>query len=243
MIIIKNLTVSYDGQEEVLTDLSLHLDRPGIVGIIGPNGAGKSSLIKALIGLVPYQGQVTVAGQTGIASRQKVAYVEQKSQIDVTFPMTVRECVSLGFYPKLGLFKGLSQADWAQVDSVLDKVGLLDLAKRPISALSGGQFQRMLLARCLVQDAQVILLDEPFVGVDTVSETIIVNLLKELALAGKLVLVVHHDLTKVRAYFDQLIILNKKLLAHGPTETTHTVSNLKAAFGDLFFTEEEVAHA
>lgn len=242
MIIIEDLTVSYDGRQQVLEEVSFRLDGPGIVGLIGPNGAGKSSLIKSVLHLVPYEGRIEVAGLVGPAARAKLAYVAQKSQVDVTFPITVRECVSLGFYQELGAFGRLTKAHWARVDEVLDQVGLTDLAKRPISALSGGQFQRMLVARCLVQEAEVILLDEPFVGIDSVSEGLIVGLLKELKAAGKLILVVHHDLSKVRTYFDQVVLLNRRLIAAGGVEEVFTPANLKLAYGDLVVTEE-VAHA
>lgn len=242
MIIIEDLTVSYDGRQQVLEEVSFRLDGPGIVGLIGPNGAGKSSLIKSVLHLVPYEGRIEVAGLVGPAARAKLAYVAQKSQVDVTFPITVRECVSLGFYQELGAFGRLTKAHWARVDEVLDQVGLTDLAKRPISALSGGQFQRMLVARCLVQEAEVILLDEPFVGIDSVSEGLIIGLLKELKAAGKLILIVHHDLSKVRTYFDRVVLLNRRLIAAGGVEEAFTPANLKLAYGDLVVTEE-VAHA
>lgn len=242
MIIIEDLTVSYDGRQQVLEEVSFRLDGPGIVGLIGPNGAGKSSLIKSVLHLVPYEGRIEVAGLVGPAARAKLAYVAQKSQVDVTFPITVRECVSLGFYQELGAFGRLTKAHWARVAEVLAQVGLTDLAKRPISALSGGQFQRMLVARCLVQEAEVILLDEPFVGIDSVSEGLIVGLLKELKAAGKLILVVHHDLSKVRTYFDQVVLLNRRLIAAGEVDEVFTPANLKLAYGDLVVTEE-VAHA
>ncbi|MGT2894763.1 metal ABC transporter ATP-binding protein [Streptococcus entericus] len=243
MIIIENLTVTYDGDQLVLDGLTCQIDQPGIIGIIGPNGAGKSTLMKAILGFVPFQGNVAIDGQTGVAAREKIAYVEQKSHIDVTFPMTVRECVSLGFYKKLGLFNNLTTSHWKKIDDVLSQVGLTELSKRPISALSGGQFQRMLIARCLVQEADFILLDEPFVGIDSVSEAIIIELLKELKNAGKTILVVHHDLSKVKQYFDHLLILNKKLVAYGKVSDVYTPANLQAAYGDLFFSHEEVSHA
>lgn len=243
MIIIDDLTVSYDGRHRVLDGVSVQLAGPAIVGVIGPNGAGKSSLFKALLGLVPYQGIIQVAGQTGLAIAKKVAYVAQKSLVDVTFPMTVGECVSLGFYQNLGIFGCLTKAHWGRVAEVLDQVGLAGLVKQPISALSGGQFQRMLLARCLVQEAEVILLDEPFVGIDQVSEDLIVQLLRDLRAAGKLILVVHHDLSKVRDYFDQLVMLNRQLLAAGPVTEVFTPANLKLAYGDLLVISQEVTHA
>lgn len=243
MIIIEDLTVSYNGDQLVLDDLTLELDKPGIVGLIGPNGAGKSTLLKAILGLIPYQGKVMVAGQTGRAARQHLAYVEQKSQIDLTFPMTVREAVSLGFYRKRGLFQGLTKTDWARVDEVLADLELTDLSMRPISDLSGGQFQRVLVARCLVQEADVLLLDEPFVGIDAVSEHLIMTLLRQLKEAGKTILIVHHDLSKVRAYFDQLLLIKGRLIAFGELDQVYTPKNLKLAYGDLFYNAEEVGHA
>lgn len=243
MIIIEDLTVSYNGDQLVLDDLTLELDKPGIVGLIGPNGAGKSTLLKAILGLIPYQGKVMVAGQTGRAARQHLAYVEQKSQIDLTFPMTVREAVSLGFYRKRGLFQGLTKMDWARVDEVLVDLELTDLATRPISDLSGGQFQRVLVARCLVQEADVLLLDEPFVGIDAVSEHLIMTLLRQLKEAGKTILIVHHDLSKIRAYFDQLLLIKGRLIAFGEIDQVYTPKNLKLAYGDLFYNAEEVGHA
>lgn len=243
MIVIKELTVSYDGENLVLDRVSLTIEQAGIVGIIGPNGAGKSTLMKSLLHFLTYQGQIFIKGVTGAASRDSIAYVEQKSQIDTTFPITVRDCVSLGCYKSLGLFKSLSKADWQRVDEVLNEVGLLEVKNRPISALSGGQFQRMLLARCLIQNADILLLDEPFVGIDQVSEGIIINLLRQLRAAGKLIVIVHHDLSKVAHYFDQLIILNKELIAYGAVKEVYTPANLKRAYGDFFVTESEVGHA
>lgn len=243
MIIIEHLTVSYDGDQLVLDDLTLELDKPGIIGLIGPNGAGKSTLLKAILGLIPYQGQVTVAGQTGRAVRQHIAYVEQKSQIDPTFPMTVREAVSLGFYRERRLFQRLTKADWDRVDEVLAELELTDLAMRLISDLSGGQFQRVLMARCLIQEADVLLLDEPFVGIDAVSEHLIMTLLKQLKEVGKTILVVHHDLSKIKTYFDQLLIIKGGLIAFGETDQVYTPKNLKLAYGDFFYSAEEVTHA
>lgn len=243
MIIIEDLTVSYDGHHQVLDGVSLRLTEPGIVGLIGPNGAGKSSLMKAILGLVPYQGRIEVAGQRGKGICQQVAYVAQKSQIDAHFPMTVRECVSLGFYQELGTLGRLTQPHWERVEAVLSQLGLADLGKRPISALSGGQFQRMLLARCLVQEAEVILLDEPFVGIDKVSEELMMQQLRDLRAAGKLILVVHHDLNTVSAYFDQLVLLNRRLVAAGPVTQVFTSAQLRAAYGEVLILGREVTHA
>ena len=240
MIRTQELTVVYDRDNLVLDKVSVTIETGKIVGILGPNGAGKSTFMKALLGLVAFEGQVSLAGQIKNETGGNIAYVEQRSQIDPHFPITVRECVSLGLYKEVGLFRRLKKADWTKVDTVLEQVGLSQYAKKPIHALSGGQFQRMLLARCLVQDRQIIFLDEPFIGIDAVSERIIMDILRDLRNQGRTILIVHHDLSKVRRYFDSIMILNKKLLAHGPVEQVFTAENLRKAYEDTIFLEKEV---
>ena len=240
MIQTQELTVSYGGDQLALDKVSVRIEKGKIVGILGPNGAGKSTFMKALLGLVAFEGQVSLAGQIKNETGGNIAYVEQRSQIDPHFPITVRECVSLGLYKEVGLFRRLKKADWTRVDTVLEQVGLSQYAKKPIHALSGGQFQRMLLARCLVQDRQIIFLDEPFIGIDAVSERIIMDILRDLRNQGRTILIVHHDLSKVRRYFDSIMILNKKLLAHGPVEQVFTAENLRKAYEDTIFLEKEV---
>ena len=240
MIRTQELTVVYDRDNLVLDKVSVTIETGKIVGILGPNGAGKSTFMKALLGLVAFEGQVSLAGQIKNETGGNIAYVEQRSQIDPHFPITVRDCVSLGLYKEVGLFRRLKKADWTRVDTVLEQVGLSQYAKKPIHALSGGQFQRMLLARCLVQDRQIIFLDEPFIGIDAVSERIIMDILRDLRNQGRTILIVHHDLSKVRRYFDSIMILNKKLLAHGPVEQVFTAENLRKAYEDTIFLEKEV---
>ncbi|TKW74821.1 MAG: metal ABC transporter ATP-binding protein [Staphylococcus hominis] len=208
---------------------------PTITGIIGPNGAGKSTLIKGLLGIVDHQGQALLDGQPLDKELKRIAYVEQKINIDYNFPIKVKECVSLGLYPKIKLFQRLKTSDWDKVNQALKIVGLEDFAERQISQLSGGQFQRVLIARCLVQEADYILLDEPFVGIDSVSEEIIMNTLRDLKKAGKTVLIVHHDLSKVSHYFDQVLLVNREVIAFGPTKETFTEANLKEAYGNRLF--------
>ena len=234
MIRIENLSVSYK-ETLALKDISLVLQGPTITGILGPNGAGKSTLLKSMLGIIPHEGHALIDDKEMKKSLKKVAYVEQKVHIDYNFPIKVKECVSLGLYPSIPLFHTLKANHWKKVDEALEIVGLSDYADRQISQLSGGQFQRVLIARCLVQDADYILLDEPFVGIDSVSEEIIMNTLRELKKAGKTVLIVHHDLGKVAHYFDQVLLLNKELIAFGPTKETFTQVNLKQAYGDRLF--------
>ena len=240
MIQTQELTVIYEGGQLALDKVSVTIEKGNIVGILGPNGAGKSSFMKALLGLVAVEGQVFLAEKAGKETAGNIAYVEQRSQIDPHFPITVRECVSLGLYKEIGLFRRLKKSDWTKVDTVLEQVGLSSYAKKPIHALSGGQFQRMLVARCLVQDREIIFLDEPFVGIDAVSERIIMDILKNLRNQGRTILIVHHDLSKVKRYFDSIMILNKKLLAYGPVQHVFTAENLSKAYEDKIFLGEEV---
>ena len=188
-----------------------------------------------MLGIIPHEGHTFINDKEMKKSLKKVAYVEQKIHIDYNFPIKVKECVSLGLYPSIPLFRTLKAKHWEKVAEALEIVGLSDYADRQISQLSGGQFQRVLIARCLVQDADYILLDEPFVGIDSVSEEIIMNTLRDLKKAGKTVLIVHHDLGKVPHYFDQILLLNKELIALGPTKETFTQANLKQAYGDRLF--------
>lgn len=234
MIRIENLSVSYK-ETLALKDISLVLQGPTITGILGPNGAGKSTLLKSMLGIIPHEGHAFIDDKEMKKSLKKVAYVEQKIHIDYNFPIKVKECVSLGLYPSIPLFHTLKAKHWEKVAEALEIVGLSDYADRQISQLSGGQFQRVLIARCLVQDADYILLDEPFVGIDSVSEEIIMNTLRDLKKAGKTILIVHHDLGKVAHYFDQVLLLNKELIAFGTTKETFTQANLKQAYGDRLF--------
>ncbi|KXT73000.1 Manganese ABC transporter, ATP-binding protein SitB [Streptococcus sp. DD10] len=235
MLKIQNVSVSYQ-ETLALEDIHLTIQDPSITGIIGPNGAGKSTLLKAILNMIPHSGQAFLDNHELKKSLARVAYVEQKADIDFHFPIKVKECVSLGLYPQTKMFQRLSKANWDKVMQALAIVGLTNYADRQISQLSGGQFQRVLIARCLVQEADVIFLDEPFVGIDSVSEEIIMNTLRDLKTAGKTILIVHHDLNKVSHYFDQVLLLNRKLIAFGPTETTFTEENLGKAYGDgLFF--------
>ena len=235
MVDIKNLTVTYK-DTPALENINVKLSKSKIIWIVGPNGAGKSTLIKAILNIIPSKGIVTIDDKVSKEQLSNVAYVEQKIKIDYTFPIKVRECVSLGIYPKIGLFKKLKKEDWKKVDDALKLVGLEEYSNRQISELSGGQFQRVLIARCLVQEAKYIFLDEPFIGIDSVSEEIIMNTLRKLRDNGHTILIVHHDLRKVHAYFDEVLLLNKKLISYGSTKETFTRENLTNTYGtDLFF--------
>lgn len=234
MISTKHLDVFYN-ENKVLKDIQLEVKPGKITGIIGPNGAGKSTLIKAILNIVPHSGKILINGKVSKKELKNIAYVEQKSDIDHTFPIKVKECVSLGTYTGLKLFQKLGNKEWSRVSNALQKVNLSEYENRQIGELSGGQFQRVLLARCLVQEADYIFLDEPFVGIDSISEKIIMNILQDLKSQGKTILIVHHDLSKVREYFDDIVILNRELISYGSVRDSFNQKNLKAAYGDNIF--------
>ncbi|MBF0817891.1 metal ABC transporter ATP-binding protein [Streptococcus acidominimus] len=238
MIEIKNLSVRYHNVL-ALDTVQLTIQGPTITGILGPNGAGKSTLLKAMLHIIDHEGQTTLDHKDIRKQRNKIAYVEQKAAIDFNFPIKVKECVSLGLYPKIRLFQRFKEEDWAKVARALEIVGMLEYADKQISELSGGQFQRVLIARCLVQEADYIFLDEPFVGIDSVSENIIMTTLRNLKKLGKTILIVHHDLSKVTTYFDQVLLLNRQLIAFGETDQTFTKDHLKATYGEHLILMEE----
>ena len=231
MITIKNVGVSYAMQPHVLKDCNATIEGPTVTGIIGPNGAGKSTLLKAILGLIQSSGEILIDGEPTKKVLQKIAYVEQKSHIDFTFPITIRECVALGRTVKKKPLQRLTKEDWEKVDAAIEEVGLTDLASRQIGALSGGQFQRVLLARCMVQEAQYIFLDEPFVGIDMLSEKVIMTILRKWKEEGKTILMVNHDLSKVKEYFDQVILVKHSIVASGKTEDVFIKKYLDDVYG------------
>lgn len=231
LITIKNVGVSYAMQPHVLKDCNATIEGPTITGIIGPNGAGKSTLLKAILGLIQSSGEILIDGEPAKKVLQKIAYVEQKSHIDFTFPITIRECVALGRTVKKKPLQRLTKEDWEKVDTAIEEVGLTDLASRQIGALSGGQFQRVLLARCMVQEAQYIFLDEPFVGIDMLSEKVIMTILRKWKEEGKTILMVNHDLSKVKEYFDKVILVKHSIVASGKTEDVFIKKYLDDVYG------------
>ena len=231
MITIKNVRVSYAMQPHVLKNCNATIEGPTITGIIGPNGAGKSTLLKAILGLIQSSGEILIDGEPTKKVLQKIAYVEQKSHIDFTFPITIRECVALGRTVKKKPLQRLTKEDWEKVDAAIEEVGLTDLASRQIGALSGGQFQRVLLARCMVQEAQYIFLDEPFVGIDMLSEKVIMTIIRKWKEEGKTILMVNHDLSKVKEYFDQVILVKHAIVASGKTEDVFIKKYLDDVYG------------
>lgn len=231
LISIKNLTASYD-RKVALRSVNMDITENGVIGIVGPNGAGKSTLIKAMLHLIPFDsGRIRIFGKSVEEVRKDMAYVPQKESIDWDFPVTVRDLVMMGRYAHLNMFQWPSADDRRIVDDALERVGMIEFKDRQIGQLSGGQQQRIFIARALAQQAQIFLLDEPFVGVDASTETTIIQLIKEVNRSGKLIIIVHHDLNKVTEYFDQLILINQRLIAFGPTQEVFTPETLKRTYG------------
>ena len=214
-ITVSNLTVSY-GPVPALLDVSLEIPPGKLVGVIGPNGSGKSTLIKSILGFIkPDVGNVKVFGMDASMSKGQVAYVPQRGAVDWDFPITVREVAAMGRYGHRHWWQDLSREDYRWADEALEKVRMSDFSKRQIGQLSGGQQQRVFLARALAQNAEILLLDEPFAGVDAATESAILGVLEETRHSGKTLVVVHHDLGTAAEYFDLLILLKQRLFGFG----------------------------
>lgn len=234
MITVKNLTISYQGQP-VLKNVSESIPTKKIVGIIGPNGAGKSTLLKGMLSLVSKDSGEVYLNDKNILKQQKdIAYVPQRSEVDLTFPITVFETVLMGTYPKLSWYKKVGKEERNRAEACIKRLSLEQLQDKALDELSGGQLQRVFIARALAQEANFLFLDEPFVGIDVVSEKIIIDVLREQRNEGKSLLIVHHDLHKVYDYFDHLLIINKGIVASGKPEAVFTPDNLEEAYGEAF---------
>ena len=230
-ITVNELTVDYDGVTAI-KDVYFAVRAEELTAIVGPNGAGKSTLIKALLGLIPTRmGTISCFGTSPKQYRKDISYVPQRAQIDWEFPANVFDVVAMGLYGELGLLRRFSSAHKDRVHRALTDVDMADFATRQISQLSGGQQQRVFLARSIVQDAELILLDEPFGGIDAKSEVVIVDILRRQKQNGKSIVAVHHDLSTVKDYFDDVILLNKTVTAFGPVDDVFTKSNVEKTYG------------
>ncbi|MDJ0993807.1 MAG: manganese/iron ABC transporter ATP-binding protein [Dinoroseobacter sp.] len=232
----QNVTVTYKNGLTALTDASFDVPRGSITALVGVNGAGKSTLFKAIMGFVPVaRGQIEVMGMTVQQALRKnlVAYVPQAEEVDWAFPVLVEDVVMMGRYGHMGLLRRPKAADHAAVADALERVGMSAYRTRQIGELSGGQRKRVFLARALAQEGQVILLDEPFTGVDVQTEEAIIALLRELREEGRVMLVSTHNLGSVPEFCDRTILVKGTVLGYGPTETTFTQDNLERAFGGV----------
>jgi manganese/iron transport system ATP-binding protein/manganese/zinc/iron transport system ATP- binding protein len=215
---VQNLTVSF-GPRPALLDVSLRIHPGLLVGVIGPNGAGKSTLIKAIIGFIkPDLGSVRIQGMPVESARGRITYVPQRGAVDWDYPITVREVAMMGRYSHVPWWRDPGPADHELVSEALQMVRMEEFADRQIGQLSGGQQQRVFMARALAQGAEILLLDEPFAGVDAATERSILDVLESAKQGGRTLVVVHHDLATAAEYFDRLALIKQRLYAYGPPE-------------------------
>ena len=220
---IKNLTVAY-GENIALEDLNLNIEVGSLMALVGPNGAGKSTLIKTILKfLKQITGEIKINAKT-------LAYVPQRNSVDWDFPTTLFDVVEMGCYGRVGLFKRVSKGEKQKVLKAIEQVGMLEFKDRQISELSGGQQQRAFIARALVQEADIYLMDEPFQGVDSTTEKSIVEILKQLKTEGKTIIVVHHDLQTVPTYFESVALINKAVIVSGKVSEVFTQENIDVTY-------------
>lgn len=220
---IKNLTVAY-GENIALEDLNLEIEVGSLMALVGPNGAGKSTLIKTILKfLKQITGEIKINAKT-------LAYVPQRNSVDWDFPTTLFDVVEMGCYGRVGLFKRVSKGEKQKVLKAIEQVGMLEFKDRQISELSGGQQQRAFIARALVQEADIYLMDEPFQGVDSTTEKSIVEILKQLKAEGKTIIVVHHDLQTVPTYFESVALINKAVIVSGKVSEVFTQENIDVTY-------------
>ncbi|NDW04336.1 manganese/iron ABC transporter ATP-binding protein [Jiella pacifica] len=235
-IVAERLTVTYRNGHTALREASFAIPRGTVTALVGVNGAGKSTLFKAIMGFIPLgSGDIRLLGMTVKEALRAnlVAYVPQSEEVDWNFPVLVEDVVMMGRYGHMGFLRRPAKADHAAVDQALERVGMGAFRHRQIGELSGGQRKRVFLARALAQDGRVILLDEPFTGVDVKTEEQIVQLLRELRAEGRVMLVSTHNLGSVPEFCDRTILVKGTVLAYGPTETVFTRGNLERAFGGV----------
>jgi len=228
---VENVTVAYNGQP-VLRDVSFLVPHGMRVAVVGPNGAGKSTLFKSLVGLLPVRaGQIVVHGQPLGHHKECVAYVPQREEVDWKFPVTVSDVVMMGRYGNLGWLKRPGKYDHAVVTRCLEQMQMANLARAPIGELSGGQQQRVFLARALAQEPHILLMDEPFTGVDASTQAATLALLTQLQSQGVTVMVSTHDLNLATTRFDQVLLINHRVIAYGSAAHVFTPDNITQAFG------------
>jgi manganese/zinc/iron transport system ATP- binding protein len=228
---VRNLSVHYGGRP-ALSNVDWDAPERGLVAIVGPNGAGKSTLLKAVLGLIPKaSGTAEIFGKPVSEQRDAIAYVPQRASVDWDFPATAIDVVAMGLYRRIGWLQPVRAKDRANALEYLDRVRLSEFADRQIGALSGGQQQRVFLARALAQQAKLFLLDEPFAGVDAVTEGVMTDVFRKLRDSGALVICVHHDLSSVKDIFDHVVLLNRSLIASGTVANTFTPENIARTYG------------
>jgi manganese/zinc/iron transport system ATP- binding protein len=236
---VNQLTVNYD-EITALRDITLTLPKGKCAGVIGPNGAGKSTLLKASLGMLkPLSGTVKLFGEPLKSVRERVAYVPQRESVDWSFPITVADLVLMGCYGRLSWFKRPTRKDREKASYYLDLVGMSNFSHRQIQELSGGQQQRAFIARALLQEADIYLMDEPFAGIDCATEHLLMDIFKSLQKEGKTILVVHHDLNTVPHYFDWVVMVNMHLVASGELSKTFNPESIAQTYGKSYVLIDE----
>lgn len=229
---IQNISIGY-GEKIVLHDLSFQVTHGARVAVVGPNGAGKSTLFKALVGLLPLKsGEIFIHGEPLGSHKDCVAYVPQREEVDWRFPVTVKDVVMMGRYGQTGWFRGASSSDKKMVQNSLSQMGIADLADRSIGQLSGGQQQRAFLARAIAQEPHILLMDEPFTGVDVTTQEATLRLLDHLKEKQVTTIVSTHDLNLAASRFDLILLINHRLIAYGTPDQVLAKENLAQAFGN-----------
>lgn len=231
-LIVENLSAGYPGARNAIEGVSFAVSRGERIGVLGPNGAGKSTLFKAIVGLIPHHtGRVSMHGEDCKTSHNMVGYVPQHEEIDWNFPVTVRDVVMMGRLRHIGWFRWPRRADWQAVDAVLERVGMQDFRDRQIGQLSGGQKRRVFIARALAQETDVLLLDEPFTGVDAAAAHEILDILDLLRREGVAVILATHDMSMAATHFDRLLLLKGRVIAYGTPSEVFTPETLGEAYG------------
>ncbi|MBN1964243.1 MAG: metal ABC transporter ATP-binding protein [Anaerolineae bacterium] len=229
---VEDLGAGYNGARKAVEGISFSVMPGEQIGVLGPNGAGKSTLFKAIVGLIPHHtGHISMHGEDCATSHKLVGYVPQYEEIDWRFPVTVRDVVMMGRVRRIGWLKWPRKHDWDAVDALLERVSMIRFRDRQIGQLSGGQKRRVFIARALAQETDVLLLDEPFSGVDAAAEAEIMEMLDLLRHAHVTVIVATHDLSMAAQTFDRLLLLNRRLIAYGTAAEVFTPETLSGAYG------------
>lgn len=230
MLQVKNLNLSL-GHQHILHDITLTIESSGeLIGIMGPNGAGKSSLLKSILGEFKATGETLWNDKPVKQQLTELIYIPQRNSLDLDFPITVKDSLITGYYQTSGWFRPMKKEAYIKRDELLNELQLTNLKNKMLNELSGGQLQRVLLAKALMKESDFLCLDEPFVGIDFNSEEIMINLLRRLKSEGKLIVIVHHDIQKAKEYFDRIILLNQSLKFFGSANEALTDENIKEVF-------------
>lgn len=237
-LMLKNVCLAY-GTRQVLKDITFFVENGKSLAIVGPNGAGKSTLFKAIVGLEPIDsGQILIHDQPIHAHKDCVAYVPQKEEVDWKFPVTVRDVIMMGRYNSRGWFMPPGKADNMIVERSMDELNISKIANVSINELSGGQQQRVFLARAIAQEPHILLMDEPFTGIDSPTQEATFDLIARLQARQVTVVISTHDLNLASTRFDQALLLNRSVVSHGDPATVFTPANLASAFGNSFLVME-----